>query len=161
VLQAFHVLRTYLKRDACLVLIGPVVDAGYAGCLSRFVLELVLPDVVFTSDLTDPQIAFVYGRADVVMSMALDGPVGPGLIEAMGCGIPILARGPGVIRELVGDAGIVIDDLEPVLAAEALARILDDEKLRLRLERGSRRRAEELARGDFVRRFMAETGPAR
>jgi glycosyltransferase involved in cell wall biosynthesis len=160
VIQAFHVLKTYLRRDAHLVLVGPVGDAGYIGSLNRFVLELFLPGVDFATDLNDAQIAFVYRRADVVISMPLSGRVAPGLIEAMGFGVPILARGPGAVRELVGRAGIVIDDLEPVLAAEAIERIVGDASLRRRLKAESHRRAAGLARGESPTRSPSEVQPA-
>jgi glycosyltransferase involved in cell wall biosynthesis len=160
VIQAFHVLKTYLCRDAHLVIVGPAGDTGYIGSLNRFVLELFLPGVDFATDLSDAQIAFVYRRADVVISMALGGRVAPELVEAMGFGIPVLAQGPGAARELVGRAGIVIDDLEPVLAAEAIERILGDASLRRRLQAGSRRRAVELARGGSPTRSPADVQPA-
>jgi glycosyltransferase involved in cell wall biosynthesis len=160
VIQAFHVLKTYLRRDAHLVLVGPAGDAGYIGSLNRFVLELFLPGVDFATDLNDAQIAFVYRRADVVISMALGGHVAPELIEAIGFGVPILARGSVAMRELVARAGVVIDDLEPVLAAEALERILADSSLRRRLKAGSRRRAAELARGGSPTGSPAEVQPA-
>jgi glycosyltransferase involved in cell wall biosynthesis len=55
-------------------------------------------------------------------------------IEAMACGCPVVTTPAFAIREIVGDAALVVEDaLDPVALAEALYRASTDEALRSRL----------------------------
>ena len=59
-------------------------------------------------------------------------------LEAMACGTPVVAGGAGAVPEIVGDAGILTDDL-----AAGLDRLLGDPELRATLrERGLARAAQ-------------------
>jgi glycosyltransferase involved in cell wall biosynthesis len=51
-------------------------------------------------------------------------------LEAMACGVPVVAAARGSLPEVVGDAGLLIDPEQPADLAAALERILTDEGLR-------------------------------
>ncbi|HOX31133.1 MAG TPA: glycosyltransferase family 1 protein [Spirochaetales bacterium] len=59
-------------------------------------------------------------------------------VEAMACGCPVVTTPAFAVREIVGDAALVVEDpSDPVALAEALHRATTDEALRARLrERG-------------------------
>jgi glycosyltransferase involved in cell wall biosynthesis len=59
------------------------------------------------------------------------------LIEAMACGVPVLASDSGEMPHVVGDAGIILPEADDRAWAEAIDRLLDD----------GARRAELTARG--------------
>ena len=52
------------------------------------------------------------------------------LIEAMACGVPVIATRSGEIPYVVGSTGILVDEHDEQGLAEAIARLLDDDELR-------------------------------
>jgi L-malate glycosyltransferase len=136
-LQAFHVLKTYLRPDAHLVLVGSLQHSLYQLALTRFVSELALPDVHFTGHVTNSQLAAIYRRADVFLCLSSHEGFCVPLLEAMAFKVPIVAWDSTAIAETVGDAAVLLDSPRATLAAEAVARVLGDPMLQDRLrERG-------------------------
>ena len=68
---------------------------------------------------------------------------GRALMEAMACGVAVIGSSSGSIPDVIGDAGLVVDEGDPSQLRDALARILDD--CVLRSELGQRGRARVLA----------------
>jgi glycosyltransferase involved in cell wall biosynthesis len=64
------------------------------------------------------------------------------ILEAMACGIPVVATDVGAVSELVadGETGFVVAPLDPPAMAAALARLAADPALRERLGAAARRR---------------------
>ena len=52
------------------------------------------------------------------------------LIEAMACGVPVLASRSGEIPHVVGDAGLIVDEADVAVWSSALDRLLADAALR-------------------------------
>jgi glycosyltransferase involved in cell wall biosynthesis len=48
------------------------------------------------------------------------------LIEAMACGVPVVASGSGEIPHVIGDAGVLVAEGDPVALAAALASLTRD-----------------------------------
>jgi glycosyltransferase involved in cell wall biosynthesis len=141
-LQAFHVLKTYRRPDAHLFLVGSVRHPLYQLALNRFVGQLALTDVHFTGQVTDPQLAAIYRRADVFLCLSAHEGFCVPLLEAMAFDVPVVAWDATAVADTVGDAAFLLDSPRPALAAEAAARVLADEGLRTTLrERGRARLA--------------------
>lgn len=140
-LQAHHVLTTYLMPDAHLVLCGPARAEGYHRALLQFAAEVNLPGVQFPGWVTDAQLAAFFAAADLFATMSEHEGFCVPLLEAMSFGIPVLAREFGAIPDTMGDAGLLLPpDDDPVLIAEAVAELLTSETVRSDLiERGRRR----------------------
>jgi glycosyltransferase involved in cell wall biosynthesis len=66
------------------------------------------------------------------------------VLEAMACGVPVIAARTGGVSELLGEgeAGILVAPRDPRALAAALTRLLDEPGLRDELGRAARRRAE-------------------
>jgi glycosyltransferase involved in cell wall biosynthesis len=62
-------------------------------------------------------------------------------LEAMACGVPVLASTGGALPEVVGDAALGVDPRDTNGMARALARLVDDEALRADLVRRGPERA--------------------
>ncbi|MCL4233130.1 MAG: glycosyltransferase family 4 protein [Deltaproteobacteria bacterium] len=60
------------------------------------------------------------------------------LIEAMACGVPVIGSRCGAIPEVIGDAGIVVDEGNATALAEAIGRLMTDVEERGRLARVGR-----------------------
>ena len=65
-------------------------------------------------------------------------------LEAMACGIPMVATAVGGLKEIIqdGESGLLVPAKDPAALAQALIALLTNEPLRLRLAQGARRRAE-------------------
>jgi glycosyltransferase involved in cell wall biosynthesis len=75
------------------------------------------------------------------------------LVEAMACGLPVLTTSTGGISDLVQDGvnGSVVSPADPVAAARALNRLLDEAEVRVRFGKAARATVE----ADFDRRAAA------
>jgi len=139
-IQAFHVLKTYHRPDAHMLIVGSAEMAVYRESLVTLVQQLSLPDVEITGAVSVGTLADVYRRTDVFLCLsAHEGFCAP-LVEAMTFDVPIVALAATAVPETVGDAGILLDEPSPTLAAEAVKMVLENEGLRRTLiERGRRR----------------------
>jgi len=82
-------------------------------------------------------------RADIfALSSRYEG-FGNVLIEAMACGVPVVATSSSGTREIVRDGvdGLLVDVHEPAALAAAFERLLRDDALRRRMSEEARRRA--------------------
>lgn len=140
-IQAFHVIKTYLRPDAHLYLVGGTSHPEYLWQLQRFVRELALPDVTFAGLVSDDELAAVYRRTTVFLCLSAHEGFGVPLVEAMAFGVPVVAWDTAAVGETVGDGGLLIDRPSPLLAAEAVEAILADQSLADRLADRGRARA--------------------
>jgi glycosyltransferase involved in cell wall biosynthesis len=86
-------------------------------------------------------------RADVfALSSRYEG-FGNVLIEAMACGVPVVATSSPGTRDIVthGADGLLVEAHEPAALAAALERVLGDPALRERMSKEARRRAQAFA----------------
>jgi glycosyltransferase involved in cell wall biosynthesis len=65
------------------------------------------------------------------------------VLEAMAHGVPVLTSGAAALREVAGDAALVVDALRTEEIADGLMRLADDAELRETLSRKGRARAAE------------------
>ncbi|MGH9156663.1 MAG: glycosyltransferase family 4 protein [Acidimicrobiales bacterium] len=141
-LKAYHLLVTYSVPEAHLVLVGAGRLPRYRQALQLFAQELNLRAWIAGS-VTPAQLAAFYRRADVFVTASEHEGFCVPLVEAMACGVPVIARSHGAIPETLGGAGLLLppgDD--PVLMAEAMATAVTEPALRQDLvARGHRRLA--------------------
>jgi len=138
-LEAAAKLRT--EREIELVVIGnPRPDGRVAKAIER--LDLA-PIVRCVSGITDAELARNYAQAEVAVVPSLYEGFSLPAIEAMACGIPLVATTGGALPEVVGTdgvTGLLVPPDDPGALAGAIGRLLDDESLRSRLGAAGRER---------------------
>jgi MMP alpha-(1->4)-mannosyltransferase len=138
-LEAVAKLRT--ERDVELVVIGnPRPDGRVARAIER--LDLA-PAVRCVSGISDDELARNYARAQVAVVPSLYEGFSLPAIEAMACGVALVATTGGALPEVVGrdgDTGLLVPPDDPGALALAIARLLDDGDLRARLGAAGRQR---------------------
>lgn len=141
--QAFHVLATYVDPEAHLILVGPARLPGYRDAVQHLVHELSLPNAWVAGPVSPEALAAFYRRADAFVTASEHEGFCVPLLEAMAFDLPVGARAAGAIPETAGDAALVLPlDAGPLLMAEAMAALLHDDDLRAGLvERGRARLA--------------------
>lgn len=116
-----------------------------------------------------PNTAFLPGRRDIrpclrrawllALSSAVDEGMPNAVLEAMACGLPVVATGVGGVPELVidGKTGLIVPPRDPVALSDALIALLQDEARRRAMGAAGRRRVlDEYALAQMVLRTENE-----
>jgi len=97
-------------------------------------------DIIYTNRISDEDKPVVYNLASAFVYPSLFEGFGFPPLEAMKCGVPVIASNNSSLPEVVGDAGIMIDSEKPDEILKALEDVLLDRKLSQSLsERGPQR----------------------
>ncbi len=138
-LEAVAKLRT--EREIELVVIGRPQPGGR---VAKTMERLGLEDIVTTvSGVSDEELARLYGEAEVAVVPSLYEGFSLPAIEAMSCGVPVVATTGGALPEVVGtdgETGLLVTPDDPEALKAAITRLLDDEALRERLGAAGRER---------------------
>jgi glycosyltransferase involved in cell wall biosynthesis len=97
--------------------------------LRSYIPEEFQDRVVFTGVLNDRQIAHLLQRSTVFCLPSEHESFGISWVEAMACGIPVVAGTGSCAEEVItAEAGVFVDPNRPDQLATAIARLLDDPK---------------------------------
>jgi glycosyltransferase involved in cell wall biosynthesis len=103
---------------------------------------VVAGDCVIVDFPPNADVPALYHGADAFVFLSLYEGFGLPPLEAMACGIPVVASRAASLPEVVGDAGILVDPTDEEAIGEALTRVLNDAGLRQALRaRGLRQAA--------------------
>ncbi len=138
-LEAVAKLRT--ERPVELVVIGRPRPGGRVDrAIGRLGLEGAVRCV---SGISDAELARLYGEAEVAVVPSLYEGFSLPAVEAMACGVPVVATTGGALPEVVGrdgETGLLVRPDDPGALAAAVGRLLDDPALRARLGDAGRQR---------------------
>jgi glycosyltransferase involved in cell wall biosynthesis len=99
-------------------------------------------DIRFLGFVPEEDLPMLYSGACAFVFPSLYEGFGLPLLEAMACGVPIVASDISSIPEVVGDAGLLVPPAQPEAFAEAILRVRTDKDLRrMMIEKGVRRAA--------------------
>jgi glycosyltransferase involved in cell wall biosynthesis len=167
-LHAVTALR--VRRPVELVLLG---EARRGGAVERTVRELGLGGAVrFVRGIDDAAVAGQYAEAEVAVVPSLYEGFSIPAVQAMSCGVPLVATTAGALPEVVGRDGetaLLVPPGDAAALARAIGRLLDDPGLRTRLSGAALRRAAERysweatarATADVYREVLANPVPCR
>jgi glycosyltransferase involved in cell wall biosynthesis len=140
-LEALAKLRTE-RDDAHLVVIGkPKERSKIPALIERLGLDGA---VHFVHGVTTDRIVELYAEAEVAAVPSLYEGFSLPAVEAMACGVPIVATTGGALPEVVGEdgeTGLLVPPADPSALAASLGRALDDAALRARIGAAGRARA--------------------
>jgi len=138
-LRSFYNLKRDFNIKEKLVLAGPVNWCFHV--LNNLVEEMNLEnDVLFTSYLSDLQLADLYRHASVFVFPSLFEGFGRPVVEAMACGIPVICSNLSSLPEIAGKAALFINPFSQEEIAAAIYRVLTDNDLAASLvEKGLKR----------------------
>lgn len=122
--QAFHLLKVAGYK-------GKLAIAGKIGWLADDTLEVIkkseeVDDIVLTGYVSDEARKTLYTYADVYVLPSFYEGFGVPVIEAMGCGAPVAVANNSSLPEVVGDAGILFNPIDPADIARAVTEIKSD-----------------------------------
>jgi len=138
-LEAIAKLRT--ERHVELVVIGRLKEGGPS---ARIIDDLGLRGVVtFVTGVPEERIIELYSEAEVAVVPSLYEGFSLPAIEAMSCGVPLVATTGGALPEVVGthdDTALLVPPGDSDALAAMLRIALDDADLRARIGTAGRRR---------------------
>jgi glycosyltransferase involved in cell wall biosynthesis len=119
-----------------LVLAGSL---GYGGeaVLERIERSPKRANIETPGYVSEPELERLYARASIFAFPSLDEGFGMPVLEAMARGVPVLTSNGSALKEVSGDAALLVDPTDTDSIAEGLIKLTQDEMLRKKLtERG-------------------------
>ena len=126
--------REILKEPGCDDLFFVLV--GTHGWKVKEIIEEIKDDpllhnrVIFTGFVPDHYLSALYSGAEAFLYLSLYEGFGLPPLEAMQCGLPVIASNTSSLPEVVGDAGILVDPLGQEQVCQAMLTLLEDRELR-------------------------------
>lgn len=138
VLRAFGLLCRNPAFRHCLILVGkhhlddtPALEMTTRA--ARRILRL--------SDATRADLDALYAKCDAFVFPSLYEGFGLPLLEAMRAGAPVITANVSAMPEIGGDAAVFVEPQNAQALADAVRRVLDDERVRVKLSEAGERRA--------------------
>lgn len=125
-LRAFQLIK---KREPKAKLIRVGAPNPATAELERLASKLGIDDSILYMKLSNEELAFLYGAADVFVHTSTYEGFGVPIAEAMGCGLPVVASNAASIPEIVGDAAIMVSPMNAEAFATKALEVLENEQL--------------------------------
>jgi glycosyltransferase involved in cell wall biosynthesis len=115
----------------------------------------ITEEVVQLGAIPYPALHRVYQACDIYVSPAYTETFAHPLVEAMGCGLPIVASDLDVHREITNGAALFFERFSPADLAEKITQLLDSPSFQAGLREQGLRRAESFNWKDHAERLIA------
>jgi len=98
--------------------------------LSKLVKKYGISEkVICVGAITDAELPLLYNSAALFLSPSLYEGFGLPHLEAMACGIPIIASNVSSLPEIMGEGGLLVDPKNSNAIARAIEKVLSDRHL--------------------------------
>lgn len=141
VVKALPALRTLAKNPFVVEVVG---SGAFRGKLAEMAEELKVNDLIqYVGTVPYDQLEKSYQYADIFVLTSLYEGMPAVILEAMGCGLPIVASDTGGNNEIVkeGENGFLVSGEDTEKLAHSLAALINDEQLRTAMGEKSRHMA--------------------
>jgi len=153
-LRAYKRLSSSLREEFKLVFAGNK-DWNFPN-IYTLVSELSLQDqVIFLGHVPKEDLPTIYSLAYLFVFPSLYEGFGLPALEAMACGVPVVASNSSSIPEVVGEAGILVDPREEDELSQALEQVLTNPELHSQLVEKGLARASLFTWKESARRTLA------
>ncbi len=140
--RVFRRIKEELPQDCQLVLVGGAGGGSYEELNSLVDTWGLEKEVRFPGFVAQEDMPYLYNAAELFVYPSLYEGFGLPPLEAMACGVPVVAAAAASIPEVVEDGGLLYDPYDEDGLAEAIIKAMSDSKLRERLIlRGYRQKA--------------------
>jgi len=102
-------------------------------------------DVIYNGYLPRKEQAALVAGAKALVYPSLYEGFGLPLVEAMQCGVPVIASNASCLPEVLGGAGVLVDPNDPGSLKDRLLELMDDKDLATRLGEKSLKRSQDFS----------------
>jgi glycosyltransferase involved in cell wall biosynthesis len=127
VIQTVARLRMEVGVDVHLLQVGGRLTADQEQLVDRLGLRRVLRSVPGADEST---LRRAYSAADVLLFPSLYEGFGFPVLEAFATGLPVVTSGAGGLREVAGDAAVIVEGRDPAAYVQALVELSEDQDRR-------------------------------
>jgi len=142
-IEAFSVYQRRFNSRSALLLAGGIDERlrGYVHELQSLALVRGVRDsVIFTGAVSEAELRFCYERADIFACVSDHEGFCVPLVEAMAFGLPIVGAARTAAPETVGEAGLMFEEPDSTILAEAVNFLSEQPETAAALGRKARRR---------------------
>lgn len=144
--EAFDQIIKNSNFNGGLVLVGEEYRKSPDLLLHKTIERLNLQEkVFFTGRVPDEHLPALYSGALACVFPSVHEGFGLFALEAMACGTPLIVNSAGALEEVVGDAGIIIREINPHKLANAIEKVVSDKELQERMKRTGLDRAKQFS----------------
>lgn len=155
VVAAFAAYRAGCDSRARLTLVGGRAGDEYWGAVKHLIVELGLGHAVTLVDqISVAHLVALYKTSDLFVLLSEHEGFNVPVLEAMHFGVPVVAYASSAVPGTVEDAGLLLDDKDPLLVVAAADRILGDSGLRSRLQAAGTSRVQHFSLANTARRAI-------
>jgi len=127
--EAYAIVRKRFPNAPRLLIVGAVLHRSYFAEIEQLVDSLgVRGSVCFLGHVPHDDLPAIYANAELYVFPSLCETFGLTQLEAMACGVPVIASNVSVMPEICGDAAEYFDPYVPDDIAEAILKIIVDKK---------------------------------
>ncbi|MEW6675514.1 MAG: glycosyltransferase family 1 protein [Nitrospirota bacterium] len=152
-LKAFQILKKEKSIFQKLVLAGPK-DWGNEKIFLEIKRLNLEDEVIVTGAISNEDLPLIYKRADVFVFPSLHEGFGYPPLEATACGTPVVVSNTSSLPEVVGEAGLYFDPLNPKDIAEKIYQVLSSPALAEKLRNLGLKRAQEFSMEKMIQKYL-------
>ncbi len=155
IIDAFYYYNNYINPKSRLILVGNFgLNDAYYQRLAMYVDQLSLKNVIFTGHIKFDEILAYYSIADVFVCLSEHEGFCVPLVEAMIFDVPIIAYDSCAVGETLGGAGLLLNDKDPKIVAEAINMVVKDHELKDVLVQNGRERLKDFSHDKIKKQFL-------
>jgi glycosyltransferase involved in cell wall biosynthesis len=159
-IRTFALYQRHLHARSRLLLVGDYRGhERYFDRLQEMVRALGVQEVVFTGHVDDDDLRAAYAAADLFLCLSEHEGYCVPLVEAMACGVPVVAYDAGAVAETLRGGGLLLREKDPATVAEAVHAVLTDVDLRRALLAAQARAVDEVRGTDFRALLLDRLAP--
>lgn len=137
-LMAFSILKNHTKNTYCFHMAGKIPDPTVRRKIHQLGLD---QDVLLLGQIPPESLAQEYRDADLFVYPSKFESFGFPVLEAMACGVPVVASGCPALREISDHAAIHVEPLTPESFAQAIHNVLSNPEMKQRMVKQGLERA--------------------
>lgn len=154
IIKAFFIYHKLYDPKAKLYLVGGSSSHAYWRSLQRFIVELGLSShVELTGAISDEDLESHYRSANIFVCLSQHEGFCVPLIEAMNQEVPVVGLNASAIGETILEAGILLENNDPVVVASTVNKITTEPNLRNYLIKAGKSRAKEFNLENSKKRY--------
>ena len=155
-IAVYRYYKEFIDPDSRLILVGGYDSAGrYYNALRNYVEVWDLDGVVFTGSVSDDELGDYFASASVFLCLSRHEGLCIPLIEAMRFGVPVVALARTAVKDTMGGAGLMFDEYDPAVMAEAIGMLKENGALREKVVSAQKERLHDFEQKKLTENFRA------